>query len=168
LGLTVPFVSACGDDSSPPASGPAPAFAGRYLWAVGNCEQGTLTPVDPATGEATLCAGDAVEVDKCVDTKLYKMVIKGMEVTITTPYAEWMERLRFDRTVNCEDEPSIQPSSCKLIERHLAEHESLYLARRVDWVPGDKLLYADSLWMVMDKPWPGLFACGDESDPRKR
>ena len=160
LGLIVSCVAGCGDDPANPSSTTA-VFASRYLWKVGNCEVGTLTPVDPNTGEADLC-GDAQEVSECADGRILKLTVQGMEATITASQSTLVPRMRFERTLNCEQDPLLEPDQCRRIESLMVEFEHLYFARPIDPPPTDNKGIGDALWLVMEKPWPGARACRAE------
>jgi hypothetical protein len=150
---------ACGSDGESDNESGA-TFTNRYLWKVGNCEAGTLTPVDSDTGEAVLCGGNAREIEDCIDDKLFKLVFEGDVATVYTSDGRVGERLRFERKLECAREPALSTETCQRWFDALASNDDLYVERNLDRPPAEQL-HADGLWLLTDRPWPGVAACAD-------
>ena len=161
FGLLVSCVGGCGGDTDPSPSPAAEGFSTRYLWQVGNCEVGALTPVDAQTGETQVCGGNAREVSECVGSKVFRMVIEGDVATMTSSDRTQSERMRFERTLDCVNEPSLSEDTCLDFVNALGQYENLYVGRMIDRAREEQL-YPDGLWMAMGKPWPGRAGCTAE------
>jgi hypothetical protein len=152
-------LTGCGGDDTPSLA--YEGLSNRYLWQVGNCEMGALTPVNPETGETQVCGGNAREVSECVGAKVFKMIVEGNVGTMTSIDGSLSERVRFERTVDCASEPSLDNDTCLDFVSALGQYDNLYVGRMIDRAPEDQL-YADGLWMAMGKPWPGRDGCAAE------
>jgi hypothetical protein len=135
-------------------------FANRYLWKVGNCEVGTLTPFDPVSGEALACGNNAREVSECVGNKLFTLAVHGMDVTIsqTIEGVTASAHARLERSLDCASEPGLSSTTCSRMNAALAADEQLFVMRDVDRT--EEKLSDDDLWAIKDAPWPGVEACG--------
>jgi hypothetical protein len=138
----------------------AKGFENRYLGQVGNCEVGTLTPVNPETGAAEACH-DVRDAGECTDTNVFRVVVEGNVATLTSNDGTLSERIRFERTLDCANEPSLSSETCHDFESALGQYDNLYVGRRIDRAPEEQL-HPDGLWMVMNKPWPGQAGCAVE------
>jgi hypothetical protein len=157
LGLSC--LAACGGDDATEQTGVD--FSNRHLWKVGNCEVGTLTPFDPVTGEAQACGNNAREPSECVGDKVFRLTIRGMDVTFTQTVngvSRW-ENWRLERSLDCANEPSLDSATCSRMNAALQADEQLFAMRNRDFGPEDAF-HADSLWAIKETPWPGREACG--------
>jgi hypothetical protein len=160
LFLVLQGLVACGGGDEEDTA-PAAAFSNKYLWEVGNCEVGALTPVDPETGETEICGGNARELDECVGSKLFEGVVRGDVATFTSERGT-SERVRFERELDCDHEPSLEPDSCLRMAGLLEQYETLYVGRALD-LDAEEQLHPDGLWMPKDSPWPGVAGCAEET-----
>jgi hypothetical protein len=158
VSLSIAGAAGCGGDSTSRPTGEG--FDNLYLWQVGNCEAGTLTPVNPETGETQIC-GDVDDVSECVGQRVGKMVVRGNMAILISSDGTLSERMRFERAVNCQDEPSLSNETCVRFADSLGQYSNLYVGRMIDRARTEQL-HPDGLWMTMDKPWPGVEGCGAE------
>jgi hypothetical protein len=158
VSLSILGAGGCGGDSMSPPTGEG--FENLYLWQVGNCEAGTLTPVHPETGETQIC-GDVDDVSKCVGQRVGKMVIRDNMAILISSDGTLSERMRFEREVNCQNEPALSNETCLRFADALGQNDNLYVSRMLDRAPAEQL-HPDGLWMTMDKPWPGVEGCRAE------
>lgn len=131
------------------------ALPGHYLWNVGNCESGTLTPVSATTCETTLCGGNARELDECVGDKLFELTVNGVVVT-GEGVAEPME---FTRDLVCARDFPDDIVGCEQV-RCLIDHDPDFFLQRFPARPVGEQFVPDGMWFAMDKPWPGRDQCG--------
>jgi hypothetical protein len=157
LGLSAACLTGCSDGES--TEDPV-EFGNHHLWQVGNCEVGTLTPFDPATGEAQACGGNARQVSECVGNKVFTLTIRGMDVTFsqTVNGVTASSNARLERSLYCAKEPSLESDTCSRMAGELAANERLFVMRSLD-LALEEQLHPDALWEIRDQAWPGMAAC---------
>jgi hypothetical protein len=136
-------------------AGPVPGpcgkspFVGKYLWKVGNCEMGALSPVDAASCSTTFCAKNVRTFDECVGDALLEMQIDGLTMTYPPDGP-----VNFIKHVDCKPFSKNDQAACQKLNCELALVKDLYAADA-------ETLHPDNLWYLMNEPWPGTAPCGD-------
>ena len=142
-----------GDDSGQNTDGlvcGASPISGRHLWNVGNCETGAVTPLDEPGCRFTLCGANARESSECAGDKLFDVDVDGSRAEISRD-GVILERVRYERELDCSAEPAATRARCEKFKCQLAVRDDLYVQRFVDRDPSEQI-YADGLHMVRTGP----------------
>lgn len=131
-------------------------LAGKYLWKVGNCEVGALSPFDPQTCESNVCGGNARTLDECTGAHLSTFRIDGSNVTIDGAPA-----MTLRRTLDCGGFTGTERATCETRVCLLAHFDNLYTS-----FGSDTPLRPDDFWLATNQPWPGTDACNSSPELR--
>ena len=137
---------ACGADAG--SGGEAQSFAGRFLWHVSDCENGSVEAVDPETL--------IVEILNEFDDERVHIRFDGRDAQVLDGRRSG-DVITFRKHVDCE---KIDPddSRCKPYACMVSRVPDLYYVTHEAGSDG-VIRSIDPLWWVTDAPWPGQAAC---------
>ena len=104
-----------------------------------------------------IAGGNGAWVGGWLDRAAIRAPLVTVLATVTATTGE-STRWRFERSLDCDREPSLEPESCQHMASLLEQYEDMFVARSLDLDPAEQL-DPDALWMPMDTPWPGVNAC---------
>ncbi len=148
----------CGDEEAAVGTCGDSPLSGKHLWQVGNCELGTVTPVSTTTCEATLCGGNAREVEECSGDKLFDVTVDGTSLSFGGP----MEPMELVRDLDCAAlaTSNVDADTCAFWECLIAQSPDVFVARFPERDATEQF-HPDGLWIALDDAWPGRDQCND-------